>query len=67
MTTTSPDAAKQSSRIRSPLVTKGINSKRQARGKTTTVSWYGSLLIFGMLVAAGWEIFRWILAIITLD
>ena len=67
MTTISPDSAKQSSRIRSPLVTKGIDSKRQARGKTTTVSWYGSLLIFGMLVAAGWEIFRWILAIITLD
>ena len=68
MTTTSPDAAKQSSRIRSPLVTKGIDSKLQAPGRTTTVSWYGSLLIFGMLlVAAGWKIFLWILAIITLD
>jgi hypothetical protein len=43
-------------------------SKRQSRRKTTTVSWYGTLLIVGtLLVAAGWEIFRWILAIITLD
>jgi hypothetical protein len=68
MKTTSPDAAKESSRIRSPQVTKGIDSKRQGRRKTATVSWYGSLLIFGMLlVAAGREIFRWILAIITLD
>lgn len=44
------------------------NSKRQGRRKIATVSWYGTLLIVGtLLVAAGWEIFRWILAIITLD
>lgn len=44
------------------------NSKRQRRRKAATVSWYGTLLIVGtLLVAAGWEIFRWILAIITLD
>jgi hypothetical protein len=43
-------------------------SKRQGRRKATTVSWYGTLLIIGtLLVAAGWEIFRWILAIVTLD
>jgi hypothetical protein len=43
-------------------------SKQQGRRKTTTVSWYGTLLIAGtLLAAAGWEIFRWILAIITLD
>jgi hypothetical protein len=31
------------------------------------VSWYGSLLITTMLVAAGWELFRWIITTITLD
>lgn len=43
-------------------------SKRQGRRKTTTISWYGTLLIVGtLLVGAGWELFRWIVAIITLD
>jgi len=33
-----------------------------------TVSWYGRLMIVGtLLVAAGWEIFRLLLTIITLD
>ncbi|OCX29130.1 MULTISPECIES: hypothetical protein [unclassified Bradyrhizobium] len=33
-----------------------------------TVSWYGRLLIVGtLLLAAGWEIFRLLLTIITLD
>ncbi len=33
-----------------------------------TVSWYGRLLIVSMLlVAAGWELFRLIIAIVTLD
>jgi hypothetical protein len=68
MTTTSPDASKENNRTRSPQAPKGMDSKRQGRRKTAIVSWYGSLLIFSMLlVAAGWEIFRWILAIITLD
>ena len=36
--------------------------------KMATVSWYGRLLIISMLlVAAGWELFRLIVAIITLD
>jgi hypothetical protein len=44
------------------------HSKRQGRRKAATVSWYGTLLIVGMLlVAAGWEIFWSLLAIITLD
>lgn len=44
------------------------SSKRQGRRKVATVSRYGTLLITGtLLVAAGWEVFRWILAIITLD
>jgi len=53
----------------SPQSTKeATNFKRQGRRKIATVSWYGTLLIVGtLLVAAGWEIFRWILAIITLD
>ena len=53
----------------SPQSTKeATNSKRQGRRKIATVSWYGTLLIVAtLLVAAGWEIFRWILAIITLD
>lgn len=33
-----------------------------------SVSWYGRLLIVGaLLVGAGWEIFRLLLTIITLD
>jgi CBS domain len=50
-----------------PQAMKETNSTQQRRRKTAIVSWYGGLLIFSMLlVAAGWEIFRWILAIITL-
>ena len=42
--------------------------EQQGRRKVATVSWYGTLLIVGtLLIAAGWEIFRWILVIITLD
>jgi hypothetical protein len=45
-----------------------MDSKRRDRGKAATVSWYGRLLIVAtLLLAAGWELFRWILAIITLD
>jgi hypothetical protein len=45
-----------------------MNSKLQGRRKAPAVSWYGRLLIVAMLLlAAGWELFRWILAIITLD
>jgi hypothetical protein len=52
----------------SPQPKEATTSKRQGQRKTTTVSWYGKLLIVGTLLAvAGWEIFRWILAIITLD
>jgi hypothetical protein len=47
---------------------KATTSNRKGRRRTTTVSWYGTLLIVGaLLLAAGWEIFRWILAVITLD
>lgn len=53
----------------SPERTKeATTSKRQTRRRPTTFSWYGALLIVGaLLVAAGWETFRWILTIITLD
>jgi hypothetical protein len=71
MTTASPDplqAAKGAGGIQPPQTAKEVNSKRQGRRKAATVSWYGSLLIVAtLLVAAGWETFRWILAIITLD
>ncbi|WP_246738119.1 nitroreductase family protein [Bradyrhizobium sp. CCBAU 051011] len=71
MTTASPEPlhATKARETSSPERTKeATTSKRQRRRKTITVSWYGTLLIVGtLLVAAGWEIFRWILAIITLD
>ena len=52
----------------SPQPTEATISKPQGRRKAATVSWYGALLIAATLsVVAGWEIFRWILAIITLD
>jgi len=70
MTTASPDplhVAKARGTL-SPRPREATTSKRQGRRKTTTVSWYGTLLIVGtLLVGAGWEIFRWVLAIITLD
>jgi hypothetical protein len=66
MTTASVTSARRTSSSQPPK--EETTSKRQGRGKATTVSWYGMLLIIGtLLVAAGWEIFRWILAIITLD
>lgn len=53
---------------RSPQPTKEAGNKRQGRRRTATVSWYGTLFIIGtLMVAAGWEIFRWIITIITLD
>jgi hypothetical protein len=71
MTIASPEPrhATKARGISSPQPTKGATtSKRQGRRNITTVSWYGTLLIIGtLLVAAGWEIFRWVLAIITLD
>ena len=48
--------------------TQEANSGRPDNRKMATVSWYGRLLIVSMLlVAAGWELFRLIIAIITLD
>ena len=46
----------------------GTSSPRQCRRSGPTVSWYGRLLIIGtLLVAAGSEIFRLLLAVLTLD
>ena len=71
MTTASPDPLHlaKARGTSSPQRTKeATTSKRQGRRKTTTVSWCGTVLIVGtLLVAAGWEVFRWILTIITLD
>ena len=48
--------------------TQETNSGQRDNRKGAPVSWYGSLLIISMLlVAAGWELFRLIIAIITLD
>lgn len=48
--------------------TQDANSGRPDNRKMATVSWYGRLLIVSMLlVAAGWEFLRLIVAIITLD
>jgi hypothetical protein len=71
MTTAStapPRGVKKTSGTESPQTTKEEISDRAHRRTEAPVSWYGRLLIVSMLlVAAGWEIFRWILAIITLD
>jgi len=48
--------------------TPGTSSPRQRRRSGPTVSWYGHFLIIGtLLVAAGWEIFQLLLAVLTLD
>jgi hypothetical protein len=45
----------------------GYSTPRGDR-RSTTVSWYGTLLIVSVLaMGAAWEIFKWIVAIITLD
>lgn len=49
-------------------LTKQVDSGARRQRKPATVSWYGAFLIFSMLlIAVGWELFRWILAVITLD
>jgi len=51
-----------------PQRTEDEPSRRRDHRKGAPVSWYGKLLIVGLLlVAVGWEIFRLILTIITLD
>jgi hypothetical protein len=71
MPTASPDslhAVKMTDGTKSPQTTKETAPERRERRKGGPVSWYGRLLIVNMLlVAAGWEIFRLILAIMTLD
>ncbi len=71
MPTASPDSfhvVKETLGTPSPQATRETTSKRRGRRSASTVSWYGRLLIVGMLlVAGGWEIFRLILAFITLD
>jgi len=49
-----------------PTLDQPIRGRHLRNGPT--VSWYGRLLIVGaLLVASGWEIFRLLLTIITLD
>ena len=70
MTTTSPDPLPvKTSEIQSSEGAKETYAlQRRGRRKAAAVSWYSRLLIVSMLlVAAGWELFRWIVMIITLD
>jgi hypothetical protein len=49
-----------------PTVQRAVPSPNRKR--PAHISWYGAILIASMLaVAAGWEFFRVILAIITMD
>jgi fatty acid desaturase len=71
MTILSPESsrvAEGAGEIQPHQTAKGANSKRDDRRKVATVSWYGRLLIIAtLLVAAGWELFQWVLMIITQD
>jgi hypothetical protein len=70
MTTLSPESsrvAKGAGEIQPPQTAKEANSKREGRRKVATVSWYGRLLIIATLLVAGWELFQWVLMIITQD
>ncbi len=71
MPTTPPDSldtVKTTGGTKSTRTTRETASNPRERREGRSVSWYGRLLIVSMLlVAAGWEIFRWILAVITLD
>ena len=45
-----------------------VTSSPKIPSRQATISWYGRFLIFGtILIAVGWELFRVVLAIITLD
>jgi hypothetical protein len=66
--TASSRVKKEAIGTESPQTIKEATSKRRDRRAAAAVSWYGCLLISSMLLgAAGWEIFRLILAILTLD
>jgi hypothetical protein len=54
--------------IQPPKTAKEADSKRRGRKKASAVSWYGRLLIIAtLLIAAGLELFQWVLMIITQD
>jgi hypothetical protein len=69
MTTASPGPLHASERHEPPSPrAKATATERQGRRKINTAAWYVTILIGGtLLLAAGWEIFRLLLAIITLD
>lgn len=51
-----------------PIQALGHPAPQRRRQVGPTVSWYGRLLIVGtLLLAAGWEIFRLLLTIVSLD
>lgn len=54
--------------LKTPQMAKKRNDKGNGRINGASVSWYGRLLIIAtLLVGAGWELFRWLLLIITRD
>ena len=58
------DAALGADKPRTSAATKTTRGDR----KGPTVSWYGRLVIIAtLLLAAGWEIFRLLMAVVTLD
>jgi hypothetical protein len=69
MTITSPGPLRATERHEPPSPrVKTTATERQGRRKINTAAWYVTLLIGGtLLLATGWEIFRLLLAIITLD
>lgn len=63
-----PSGPTETTGMQSRQKTQEANSGRPDNRKMATMSWYGRLLIISMLlVAAGWELFRLIIAIITFD
>jgi len=63
-----PDRSAMTAPITQSQAVQEKTSRQRGHRKAAGVSWYGKLLIIGtLLLAAGWEIFRWIVAIITID
>lgn len=51
-----------------PPVAAGTRKRRPVRQTRPRVAWYATLLIvMTLLLGAGWELWRWLLLIITLD
>ena len=52
----------------SPALAGKGTRRRTDRKRTTLVNWYAAaLIVMTLLLASGWELWRWILLIVTLD